>query len=199
MTDKGFLEKVNRRIDENKTEMLASLSELLSIPSVAVETDGPMPFGEGVDKVYRRMLEMGRAAGFDTFDADGYGGHIDYDGTEDGVIGVIGHLDVVPEGDGWDFDPYGGQVADGYVQGRGASDDKGPVVASFYAMKALKECGFEPAKTIRLVLGLDELVVLFREVVDLTSQVRVLLGEGPRVPQPGRAVGQPVADIVYAR
>ena len=131
MTDKGFLEKVNKRIDENKTEMLASLSELLSIPSVAVETEGPMPFGEGVDRVYRRMLEMGKAAGFDTFDADGYGGHIDYDGTEDGVIGVIGHLDVVPEGDGWDFDPYGGQVVDGNVQGRGATDDKGPVVASF--------------------------------------------------------------------
>ena len=159
MTDKVFLEKVNRRISENKTEMLASLSELLSIPSVAVESDGTAgsaPFGEGVDKAYRRMLEMGRTAGFETFDADGYGGHIDYDGTEDGVIGVIGHLDVVPEGDGWDFDPYGGQIVDGYVQGRGATDDKGPVVASFYAMKALKECGFEPAKTIRLILGLDE-------------------------------------------
>ena len=137
MNDKDFLEKVNKRIGENKTEMLASLSELLSIPSVAIEegaTDSSMPFGEGVNRVYRRMLEMGEEAGFDTFDADGYGGHIDYDGTEDGVIGVIGHLDVVPEGDDWDFDPYGGQISDGYVQGRGAVDDKGPVVASFYAM-----------------------------------------------------------------
>ena len=62
MTDKDFLEKVNRRISENKTEMLASLAELLSIPSVAVETDSPMPFGEGVDKAYRRMLAMGEAA-----------------------------------------------------------------------------------------------------------------------------------------
>ena len=156
MADKIFLEQVNRKINENRTEMLASLSKLISIPSVAVETEGPMPFGEEVDRAYRLMLEMGEASGFDTFDADGYGGHIDYDGTEDGVIGIVGHLDVVPEGDGWDFEPYGGRIEDGYIQGRGAMDDKGPVIASFYAMKALKECGFEPAKTVRLILGLDE-------------------------------------------
>ena len=159
MTEKEFLEKVNNRIRENETEMLASLSKLISIPSVAVEAEGPgnpAPFGEDVDKAYRLMLDMAKEEGFDTFDADGYGGHIDFDGTEDGVIGVVGHLDVVPEGDGWDLDPYGGEISDGYVHGRGAVDDKGPVIASFYAMKALKECGFEPAKTIRLILGLDE-------------------------------------------
>lgn len=151
-----FLERVTEKIEENKTEMLSSLSELISIPSIAEETGGEKPFGEEVDRAYRYMLAMAEREGFDTFDADGYGGHIDYDGTEDGVVGIIGHLDVVPEGEGWDFDPYGGDVADGYVQGRGTADDKGPVIASFYAMKALKECGFEPAKTVRMILGLDE-------------------------------------------
>ena len=158
-TESEFLKAVNNRINENRTEMLSSLSKLISIPSVAVESEDAkagMPFGEEVDKAYRLMLKMGEDEGFTVFDADGYGGHIDYDGTEDGVLGVIGHLDVVPEGEGWDFEPYGGQVIDGYVCGRGASDDKGPVVASFYAMKALKECGFEPARTIRLIIGLDE-------------------------------------------
>lgn len=156
MTDKAFLETVNKKISENKTEMLTSLSKLISIPSVAVETEGAAPFGEEVDRAYRLMLEMGEESGFSTFDADGYGGHIDYDGTEDGVVGIVGHLDVVPAGDGWDCDPYGGQISDGYVYGRGTTDDKGPVIASFYAMKALKQCGFEPAKTVRLILGLDE-------------------------------------------
>lgn len=151
-----FLETVNNTIVENRTEMLSSLSKLISIPSIAVEGSEEKPFGEEVDRAYRLMLQMGEDAGFSIFDANGYGGHIDYDGTEDGVIGIVGHLDVVPEGDGWDFEPYGGEIADGYVLGRGTMDDKGPVIASFYAMKALKQCGFEPAKTVRLILGLDE-------------------------------------------
>ena len=156
MTDIELLNKANSKIIENRTEMLASLSKLISIPSVAVEGEGEQPFGEEVDRAYKLMLQMGEEEDFSTFDADGYGGHIDFDGTGDGVIGVVGHLDVVPAGDGWDFEPYGGEIADGFVQGRGTMDDKGPVVASFYAMKALKECGFEPEKTIRLILGLDE-------------------------------------------
>ncbi len=160
----SFLETVNNRIDENKTEMLSSLSKLISIPSIAVSPDIPegspggtqMPFGEDVDRAYRFMLALAEDEGFTTFDADGYGGHIDYDGTEDGVVGILGHLDVVPEGADWDFEPFGGEITDGYLLGRGTTDDKGPVIASYYAMKALKECGFEPAKTIRLILGLDE-------------------------------------------
>lgn len=151
-----FLAKVNEKIEADKAEMERSLSKLISIPSVAVSDGGDMPFGENVDEAYRTMLKMAEDEGFTVFDASGYGGHIDYDGTEDGIIGIIGHLDVVPEGDDWEFDPYGGEYIDGYICGRGAMDDKGPVIASFYAMKALKDCGFEPAKTVRLILGLDE-------------------------------------------
>ena len=45
---------------------------------------------------------------------------------------------------------------DGFLYGRGTSDDKGPVVASLYALKALKDEGLKPKMNIRLVLGLDE-------------------------------------------
>ena len=97
-----------------------------------------------------------REEGFAVYNADNYGGHIDFTGKGEGIVGVVGHLDVVPEGDGWSFDPYGGEVKDGWICGRGTTDDKGPVIASFYGMKALKACGYEPKKTIRLILGLDE-------------------------------------------
>ena len=152
----GFSDQLNKKIEENKTEMLSSLSKLISIPSVATDERGMKPFGENVQKVYREMLDMAIADGFEVFNADNYGGHIDFPGKGEGVVGIIGHLDVVPEGDGWDFEPYGGEIADGFVRGRGAVDDKGPVIASYYGMKALKECGYEPDKTIRLILGLDE-------------------------------------------
>lgn len=151
-----ILKNVNEKINENRTEMLASLSALISIPSVVSDASGDRPFGENVHKAFEYMLGLAEKEGFQIYNADNYGGHIDFGGRENGIVGVIGHLDVVPEGDGWDFDPYGGQMTDGYICGRGATDDKGPVIASFYAMKALKECGYEPKKTIRLILGLDE-------------------------------------------
>lgn len=152
----NIIDKVNKKIEENRAEMISSLSKLISIPSIAIEQEGEKPFGEEVDKVYKMMLDMGKKEGFDTFDADGYGGHIEFKGTDETIVGVVGHLDVVPEGNGWDHDPYGGEISEGMIFGRGAIDDKGPVVASFYAMKALKECGYEPKSSIRLILGLDE-------------------------------------------
>lgn len=151
-----FLKSVFERIEDNKTEMLTSLSNLISVPSVEGTAEPGKPFGKQVDRAYRMMLEMAEAEGFDVFDADGYGGHFDFDGANEGIVGIVGHLDVVPEGEGWDFEPYCGNVSDGFLLGRGTMDDKGPVVASFYAMKALKECGFRPEKTVRMILGLDE-------------------------------------------
>ncbi len=53
-------------------------------------------------------------------------------------------------------DPFGGDVEDGRMYGRGTLDDKGPTIAAFYAMKALKDCGIRPEKKIRMILGLDE-------------------------------------------
>lgn len=136
--------------------MISSLSGLVSIPSVVSEASGDRPFGENVHKAFKYMLDLASKEGFDTFNADNYGGHIDFKGRENGIAGIVGHLDVVPEGDGWEFDPYGGEIIDGRICGRGTMDDKGPVIASFYAMKALKECGYEPARTVRMILGLDE-------------------------------------------
>lgn len=151
-----LLKNVGEKINKNQTEMFMSLSDLISIPSVVSDASGDKPFGEKVHEAFKYMLDMAEKEGFGVYNADNYGGHIDFDGTDEGIVGVIGHLDVVPEGDGWDFDPYGGEITDGYICGRGATDDKGPVIASFYAMKALKECGYKPKRTIRLILGLDE-------------------------------------------
>ena len=118
MSDLEFLKQVNETIETNKEDMISSLSHLLQIPSVAVETPGEYPFGENVQKAYDAMLDMAREEGFAVYNADNYGGHIDFTGKGEGIVGVVGHLDVVPEGDGWSFDPYGGEVKDGWICGR---------------------------------------------------------------------------------
>lgn len=150
------LNQVYKTLDDYRDEMTSSLSRLVSIPSIAVRTQGKYPFGEPVQKVYDTMLEMAVEEGFIPCDIDGFGGHFDFPGSGDGLMGILAHLDVVPEGDDWDFEPFGGEVIDGCVCGRGTTDDKGPLVACFYAMKALKKCGFRPDSTIRMILGLDE-------------------------------------------
>ena len=148
------------KIEENFDQQVKTLQELISIKSVAEDPvmtkDGEnYPFGSGVQDAFAYALDKGKELGFEAVNIDNYGGHIDF-GNGPEVVGILGHLDVVPEGDGWSFDPYSGAIVDDYIYGRGTTDDKGPVVAALFAMKALKDAGYAPKKTVRLILGLDE-------------------------------------------
>jgi carboxypeptidase PM20D1 len=73
---------------------------------------------------------------------------------------LVGHLDVVPVEPGtegaWTRPPFSGDVADGYVWGRGALDDKGSVLAIFEAVEALLAAGHAPKRTVLLAFGGDE-------------------------------------------
>ena len=53
---------------------------------------------------------------------------------------------MVPAGDGWDSDPYEPEIRDGKLYARGSSDDKGPSVAAYYAVKIIKELGLPISK-----------------------------------------------------
>lgn len=148
--------EIKSEFEKNLDRFTADLKGLIEIPSVAGEAEGAYPFGRQVQRALEYMLELGSSMGFETKNVDNYGAHIDFPGSEEGVMAIVGHIDVVPEGDGWDHDPYGGQVIDGWMYGRGTQDDKGPTMIGLYAMKVLRDLGFQPKKTIRLILGLDE-------------------------------------------
>ena len=156
----GYLE----RLDSYKEEMLKTLAESVAMPSepapgVRTEDGEVYPFGKGTHDALVHMLAKGEELGFDAYNDDNFAGHIEWtapDTPASEYFGIVGHLDVVPAGGGWDSDPFRMRMEDGFVYGRGVYDDKGPVVACLYAMKALKEEGFEPAMNIRLVLGCDE-------------------------------------------
>jgi succinyl-diaminopimelate desuccinylase len=73
------------------------------------------------------------------------------------VLGLIIHGDVQQaDEDAWSFPAYGGEVRDGYVLGRGAADDKGPLIQALLTMKSLKESGIRRTHTIRLLVGSEE-------------------------------------------
>lgn len=151
-------------IDEHKDEIVKSVQDIVRIKSVeedavTLENGEFLPFGKGVHEAYQDLLSLGNEMGFETANFDNYGGHIDFKAEEPRALtfGIAAHLDVVPEGKGWTkHEPYSADIDDGFIYGRGTTDDKGPLIANLYAMKAIKECGIKPKKNIRLILGLDE-------------------------------------------
>ena len=139
-------------------EMLESLKALVAIPSVASEAEGEAPFGKNVEAALDFMLKKAEADGFVTVNTDGFGGHIDFPGKTGEIVALVNHLDVVPAGapENWSSPPFSMEIRDGKVYGRGVLDNKGPLLLCYYAMLALKDAGFVPEKTIRLILGCDE-------------------------------------------
>ena len=73
---------------------------------------------------------------------------------------LMAHQDVVPVNIGtesdWDAPPFSGEIKNGYVYGRGTIDDKGSMIGLFEALDALARDGFQPKRTILLMLGHDE-------------------------------------------
>jgi succinyl-diaminopimelate desuccinylase len=135
--------------------MVHALQELLQIKSVKSDPEPNAPFGAGINNALEYALKVGEALGFKTKNIDGYAGYIEF-GSGKEMLGILCHLDVVPEGDQWTHPPYDAVISDGKLYGRGAYDDKGPAIASLFAMKALKDAGYQPNKRVRLILGTDE-------------------------------------------
>ena len=139
------------------------ICEICSIKSVQEPPVENKPFGEGVYKALEYALELGKKFGFETVNYDNYVGEIVWRGTEAGTkdektLGILCHLDVVSAGSlsDWETDPFKAEVKNGKIYARGATDDKGPVIVCLYMMKALKEDGFVPRHTIKLILGCNE-------------------------------------------
>lgn len=140
-----------------KDEMIQEIINLVSYQSISIKiNDKEKPFGEECKKALEHILELGKKLGFKTKNIDGYCGYIEFgEGKE--LLGIIGHLDVVPatKEEGWTKDPYQAEIINNKLYGRGTSDDKGPVISCLYAMKianSLKQLN----KRVRLIIGLNE-------------------------------------------
>ena len=135
-------------------EMIEALQKLVSFQSIAKDEGPEYPYGKEVCGAKEYVLELAKSFGMRAEDVPGKYAYIEI-GEGPRLIGILSHLDVVLAGDGWTQDPFGGEIVDGKIYGRGTTDDKGPTIAVLYAMKALKEKTTLPAR-IRLILGQTE-------------------------------------------
>lgn len=143
-------------VEKRRDSILEELQQLIAIPSVLNEDTAPdAPFGRDVKKALDWFLEKGAERGYETKNIADVAGHIEV-GSGQQLLGILGHVDVVPPGAGWTKDPFGGEIEDGKLYGRGAIDDKGPTIAAWAALNIVKDAGAEFTKRVRLIIGTDE-------------------------------------------
>lgn len=146
---------INKKIENMKDELVKATQEVLKINSVQGAPKEGMPFGEGVSEALNCALDIAGKLGFNTVNMDGYIGYAEYGEGED-YIGVLGHLDVVPEGNGWLYPPYAAEIHDGKIYARGSLDDKGPIMAALFGLKAIKDLQLSLSQKVRIIFGTNE-------------------------------------------
>jgi succinyl-diaminopimelate desuccinylase len=138
-----------------KDELIQALCTNLRIPSDAQPPEPGKPNGPGVAKALEHALRVANQLGFQTKNLDGHAGYAQY-GSGDEMIAVLGHLDVVPAGEGWTHPPYAGIIDNDKIYGRGTVDDKGPMFAALFALKAIKDSGLPLSRRVRIIFGTSE-------------------------------------------
>ncbi len=164
-------------------EIVQSTVEILKFDSSLKEAEENCPFGKEAADCLQYFLSLAESMGFETKNYDNYVGEVIFGEGKD--FAILAHLDVVPAGSGWKYPPFGGvindDVSDGGVTGtkiwgRGAMDDKAPAIVCLYALKALKDEGFTPARTIKLIVGCNEEAGW--KCIDHYNEVAVMPEEG---------------------
>ena len=149
---------LNDAIKRQQSPLLEAIETLVSIPSVIDKPVAGCPFGRPIDEALRSALTIAASLGFRTvYEAEGYYGYAEI-GSGEQIIGVLGHVDVVPPGslELWQSTPFTPEIRSGRLYGRGTQDDKGPLLAALYAAKALLDHGQPFNKRVRFIFGTDE-------------------------------------------
>ncbi|KUO65868.1 MAG: dipeptidase [Gracilibacter sp. BRH_c7a] len=141
------MDQFKETVSSAKDEMIKALQDCLKIKS----TTGT----DGVHKALDFYLNLAKDMGFTVKNIEKLGGLIEF-GQGPKTIGLIVHLDTVPEGSGWSFPPFEGQIQNGKIYGRGAIDDKGPAIATLYALKAIKDSDSQLQNKFQIIVGIDE-------------------------------------------
>lgn len=129
-------------------EITAFMQDIVRIPSLSSEE------GEVIERIRSEMLKLG----FEEVRVDAMGNLIGRIGSGPYVLALDGHIDTVDTGDvsAWDRDPHSGDVEDGVLYGRGASDQKGGIASAVYAGALLLKHGVPEHVTMYVTATVQE-------------------------------------------
>ncbi len=155
-------EQIKVKSNELVDESIAKIQELVRIPSVrdVEHAEEGAPFGPAITEAVDTFLTMASEIGMRTYRCpEGLYGYCEIGPEDAEMVGILGHLDVVPAGDlaKWtEAGAFSGDIVDGKIIGRGTLDDKGPMLLNLMAVKALVDLGFEFNRRVRFILGTAE-------------------------------------------
>lgn len=137
------IKKIQALAEKYKDYTAENLSKLIKIKSLSLQE-------KDVNAELKRQMEE---AGFDEVFIDGLGNCIGRIGNGKKILAIDGHIDTVDVGNiaNWQFDPFCGEIKDGYVLGRGTVDQKGGPASFVTSGRILKELGFDKDLTIYFV------------------------------------------------
>lgn len=153
--DKRLLEKIDRAIEEHRSAVSRTTIDMVNIKSVKGTPLPGAPFGEGPKAVLDAALALGEEEGFTCVDY-GVGVVSLAMKASQPDLGIWVHGDVVPEGSGWDFEPYNAVEYEGCVVGRGAADNKGQFAAFFHLLRIFKQLDIPLKYNPALYVGSNE-------------------------------------------
>lgn len=158
MTDKELDIQINKYLSKNWGEITDDIARLIRIPSSVEDSEfsEKYPSGTGACKAMKEGLSIAKRMGFKTKNHKNIIGIADIKGKSKTQIGFIGHMDVVPPGPGWKFNPYDLSVVGDYMIGRGIIDDKGPTVMLLHAINFWLKQDVEFPYSVRFLFGTDE-------------------------------------------
>jgi succinyl-diaminopimelate desuccinylase len=149
--------QIRNWIDNNRQKMIDMWLDLIRIPSVKSEPAPGAPYGIACAQALSKATEYANELGFTTRLEAERGYSLAFMGEGEKTIGIFGHSDVVPAGDGWIYtEPFNPIIKDGVVIGRGCGDNKSGVMAALFAPTILKECGIPVKSRIMAFVGSNE-------------------------------------------
>ena len=156
MDEKQLVTAVDQWVVQHRDELVQDIIRLVNIRSVSDPGEGGYAMGTGCKKCLDTFLGLGKQYGFETENDEDYCGSVIWRGKSDRELAFLGHVDVVPEGEGWKYDPYQAFESQGFIVGRGSMDNKGPTTACLYTLRCLKDLGVRLDHTVRVIAGTNE-------------------------------------------
>ncbi|KAB8287765.1 peptidase M20 [Bifidobacterium ramosum] len=164
-TERTLLRQASAWFDDRRDEFTDDLLDWVAVPSVSdtAKAAPGAPYGPDVARMFDVAAARAHDFGLGSVNRDGHALEVRFEGVADdgqagaasllGDISLVSHLDVVPAGQGWTFEPFKPFARDGFVVGRGSSDNKTGALIDLYLLRFLKERRFTPRHALHILYG----------------------------------------------